>query len=132
MTTTPNPSAVAFLAQAIDRLGLNITLQRNVGVAPNVTSTSVTVPAIVRKTTPDTTQEAQAGLPASQMGNISQDDRMIIIRNADLNASGFPLPIQKGDWIIFPTGGDNLTVTEVDPYFRIYEDAVQLTASGVQ
>lgn len=127
-----NPSAAAAIERAIDRLGVQIQVQRKFGQPPSAWTFTVMLNAIVQNVQPDGTQEAQAGYAASQMGAISQNDRTVILLNRDLWLARFPLPVQKGDWIILPLTSENFSVTKVDPYKREMAGAIELMATGVQ
>ena len=126
-----NPSAAALLEQAIDRVGTTIQIQRKFGQAPSVTTFTVTIPAIVQNVQPNGVADSQAGLAASQMGAISQNDRLVILQATVLQASRFPMPVQKGDVVILPLTGDTFSVTKIDPYKRDMAGAIELTISGV-
>ncbi len=117
---------------AIRRLGVEITLQRVTGYAPNVVvSASACLKAIVRDALPDRTQETQAGLPASEPGTVTQDDRNVIAMASDLEDSGFPLPLAKGDLVILPTGPEQYQLTRVDGLKRAAVGAVEFVITGV-
>jgi hypothetical protein len=127
-----NPSAAAAIERAIERIGVSIQIQRTWGEPPSAYTFTVTVDAIVQNVQPDGTAEGQAGLASSQMGAISQNDRLIILTAHSLWQSRFPLPVQKGDWIFLPLTSENFSVTKVDPYKREMAGAIELTATGVQ
>jgi hypothetical protein len=126
-----NPSAAALLEQAIERVGTTIQIQRKFGQPPSATTFTVIIPAIVQNAQPDGNAEAQAGLAASQMGAISQNDRLVILMATALQLARFPLPVQKGDVVILPLTGDTFSVTKIDPYKRDMAGAIELTISGV-
>lgn len=127
-----DPGALAAYRQALAINGVAVTLQRVAGYAPSVTTVaSANVTAIVRQMAPDATAVAQAGLSASMIGAVSQEDRLIIVLADDLAAAGFPLPVAKGDQIVLPNSSEVLNVTRVDPYKRAIAGAIELYAAGV-
>ena len=101
-------------------------------MAPNATIFSVDVNAIIRDYTADTTTVEQTGFAASKVGALTQGDRLVILMAADLQAAGFPLPMQKHDRIKLPAPQtDVLDVVEVDPFKRVIAEAIELKAAGV-
>lgn len=126
-----NPSAQAFLEQSIDQVGVMVTISRLVGFAPNVTTVSATIKAKVDRVAPNTTAPARDGLSASAEGSVSQDDRTVLLMDKALCASGFPVPIIKGDKVALPQKADVFDVTLVDPYTRAIAGGVTLTVTGV-
>ena len=111
-----NPSAAALLERAIERVGTQIQIQRKWGQPPSAYTFTVSIPAIVQNAQPDGTAERQAGLASSQMGAISQNDRLVILMATALQSARVPLPVQKGDVVILPLTGDTFSVTKIDPY----------------
>ncbi len=129
--TTINLNMQAAHRRSITNFGQPVTVQRLTGEAPNVTTQSVVVTAIVRSMPPDTQAPAREGYGASQLGGISQTDRLVILMATDLAAAGFPVPVQKNDKIILSTSGEKLNVTRVDGEKRSQAGAVELYAAGV-
>jgi len=136
----PDASAQAQTKAAILYCGQPVTFQRLVGQAPSVTlspSGGATVTAVVRDYLPDTTAEAATGYSASEVGAVTEGDRMLIVMAADLAAAGFPLPLQKGDRVVLqeadelPPAGETLTVTRVDARKRYFAGAIEVVAVGV-
>lgn len=128
---TWNPNAAAALERAISEVGVAVQIQRRFGQPPSATTFTAVVQAIVMNVLTDGTAESQAGYAASQMGAISQDDRMVILTAHDLKKARFPLPVQKGDWVILPLTNDTYSVTKIDPYKREIAGAIELTITGV-
>ena len=129
---TPDPAATSFLQYALSISGLGVTLQRVSGYAPNVTvQASASVKARILDLKADTTETAQTGLSASAMGVIEQADRTVIISAADLAASSYPLPVQRGDQIILPDNIEILNVLRVDAYSHRFSSGLVLTVVGV-
>jgi hypothetical protein len=126
-----DPSAVAFMRQAIDAVGVPIVLQRVFGYAPNATTFSVNLTARVAKVTADSGAVSREGGSASAPGAVTQNDRTVRIMADDLAASRFPLPVVKGDKVILPPGGDAFDVSEVDPFTFAMAAAIELTVTGV-
>jgi hypothetical protein len=127
-----DPSAVAAYRDAFAINGVTVSVQRVAGYAPNVTTVaSASVTAIVRQMAPDGTAVSQAGLSASLMGAISQEDRLVIVLADDLSAAGFPTPVVKGDQIVLPESSEILNISRVDPYKRALAGAIELYAAGV-
>ena len=128
-------STVAAYREAFAVAGVAVTIQRVAGYSGSgsgvTTVSSVSVNAIVRNVTMDTTQTAQTGLSASSPGAIPQDDRLVIVMADDLDAAGFPLPVVKGDLIVLSLSAEQLQVTRVDPYKRALAGAIEITAAGV-
>lgn len=133
--TAPNPALIAnaaFAELGVQLAGVAVTFNRISGYAPNVTViASASINAIVRAVTADTTEVAATGYSASQVGSISQDDRLVIVMAADLTAAGFPLPVMKGDQVVLPATSETLEVTKVDPYKRALTGAIEVTVTGV-
>lgn len=127
-------AATAFTRAGVYRVGQPVTFQRQIGQAPNAVTTpagGAQVTAVVRNYQPDTTAEAASGYSASQIGNITEGDRQIIVMKDDLTAAGFPLPVQKGDQVIIAETGELLSVTRVDPAKRFMANCIELYAIGV-
>lgn len=124
-----DPSAVAFMRQAIDAVGVPIVLQRVFGYAPNATTFSVNLTARVAKVTADSGAVSREG--GSAPGAVTQNDRTVRIMADDLANSRFPLPVVKGDKVILPPGGDTFDVSEVDPFTFAMAAAIELTVTGV-
>lgn len=119
-------------ANAIALVGVPCTFQRVSGQAPNASTFSVTVTALVRSYTPDMTAQARQGEPATRIGSISQGQRQVIVMAEDLAAKRFPLPLRKNDKIIVVDTGQELTIDQVDSFHRAIAGAIELRASGVQ
>ena len=125
-------SAAAAYREAIAVAGVAITLQRVSGYAPNVTTVSaVSLNALVRNVSADTTAAAQSGLSASKPGAVTQADRLVIVLADDLAAAGFPVPVARGDQIVLPDASELLNVIRVDPYKRAIAGAVEIFAAGI-
>ena len=136
MAATVDPSAAAAYSAAIQRLGLAVTFQRVIGAPPTVTLSPLggaIVTAIVRNVTPDTTETAATGYPASSPGALGQADREVIVMAQDLAAAGFPLPLQCGDQILLSAadGGETLSVTRPDRAKRKIAGVVTCEAVGI-
>ena len=136
----PDASAQALTKAAILYCGQPVTFQRLVGQPPSVTlspSGGAAVSAVVRNYLPDTTAEAASGYSASELGAITEGDRLLIVMACDLAAAGFPLPLQKGDRVVLqagdelPPAGETLTVTRVDAQKRSFAGAIEVEAIGV-
>lgn len=125
-----DPSAVAFMRQAIAARGVLVTLRRVFGFAPNATTFSATLTAFVAKVAPDGAAAARDGLSASTPGAVTQNDRTVRIMADELAASRFPLPVIKGDKVVLPSG-DVFDVSEIDAYTFALADAIELTVTGV-
>lgn len=133
-------SAQALYEQAIASTGQPVTFQRLVGQPPSVTISppgGATVTAVVRNYAPDATQEAASGYSASQVGNLTEGDRQILVMAADLDAQGFPLPLQKGDRVVLqaadetPPAGEVLVLTRVDAQKRKLAGCIEAAGVGV-
>lgn len=126
-------SAVAAYRQAIQSVGVQggIVYNRNTGLAPNVTTVSAPISAIVRTMQPDTTSPAQDGMSASAPGQLNQDMRLVIAIVSDLVAGGISLPVQRGDTISIPLTGETLNVLRSDPYKRAFAGAVEIMAAAI-
>ncbi len=126
-----NPGMEAAHRRTIDQWGQPITVQRLSGAAPNVTTQSATVTAVVRLMKPDNVEPSQQGYGASGLGGVTQTDRFIILMASDLAVAGFPVPVKKNDKIVLSTTGEKLNVTMVDGEKRSQAGAVELYAGGV-
>ncbi len=133
-------AAAAFTRTGILRVGQPVAFQRLVGQAPNATITppgGAIVTAAVRSYLPDTTQQAASGYSASQVGNLTEGDRQVLVMAQDLAAAGFPLPLMKGDRIVLQAAdepvpvGEVLTVTRVDAQKRKMAGCVEVYGLGV-
>lgn len=130
---TPDPNMVAAYGRALARAGLQVTIKRVTGFAPNpVVELSVTVQAIVRDYQPDTSEPSEMGYAPSKVGGITQGDRLVIVMASDLATARFPLPLMKNDKIIIVSTGDELNVVDVDAFKRVAAGAIELKAAGVQ
>jgi hypothetical protein len=131
----PDASAQALTKAAILYCGQPVTFQRLVGQPPSVTlspSGGATVSAVVRNYLPDTTAEAASGYSASELGAITEGERLLIVMAADLAAAGFSLPVQKGDQVVLSgTTGELLVVTRADAQKRYFAGAIEVVAVGV-
>jgi hypothetical protein len=110
--------------------GLQVTFTRVVGIAPNATTTSATVKAVVRDYKIDTPEMGQEGFKAANPGAITQGDREILVMADDLSAAGFPLPVEKGDRVAAETG-EKMNVTQVDALKRGIAGCIELVAAGI-
>jgi hypothetical protein len=127
-----DPAAAAFTAKGVCRAGVPVTIVRLIGSAPNVTTVSTDVIAIVRNVIADTQEQAQTNYSASKPGAITQDDRLVILMASDLAAAGFPLPVIKGDRVVLdPTTLETVEVTKADRFKRAFAGAIELTVTGV-
>ena len=124
-------STQAAYEAAIALAGMPVTFQRYSGFAPNVTTTTASLNAVVRTVVPDTTQPAQDGLSASSPGALNQNIRWILLMAQDLVNAGIALPVVVGDQILVPATGELLNVDRVDAYKRTYAGAIELYASAV-
>lgn len=130
---TVNRSAENFTRRGILKVGVPVTFQRLTGYAPNVTLVEAVVTAKVTNVTADTAAETDAGISSSETGNISQDDRLILVMAADLAAAGFSLPVAKGDKVIIDgVAADDLTVIRVDAYKRAMAGAIEVFVAGTE
>jgi hypothetical protein len=131
----PDASAQALTKAAILYCGQPVTFQRLVGQPPSVTlspSGGAAVSAVVRNYLPDTTAEAASGYSASELGAITEGERLLIVMAADLAAAGFSLPVQKGDQVVLSgTTGELLVVTRADAQKRYFAGAIEVVAVGV-
>ena len=132
-----DPAARAAYVYAIRTLGLSVTVQRVIGSPPNAILSPIggaSITAIVRHVTPDTTEASAAGYPSSHIGAIGQADREVLMMTADLDAAGFPLPLQTGDQIVLAPddGGETLTVVRPDAATRKTAGVVSCTAVGLR
>ena len=126
-----DPSAQAFTALGVYRAGIAVTFQRLTGYAPDVTTTTAAITAVVRTATPDAASPARDGLAASQPGSVEQNSRWILLMAQDLTNGGISLPIVVGDQIAIPSTGELLNVDRIDPYKRALAGAIELYASAV-
>jgi hypothetical protein len=126
-----DPSAAAFTEQAIQTTGVPIQIVRLTGYAPNVTSVSASITAVVRMVLSDSSVESRTGVGAGAPGAITQDDRLVILTTADLTAAGFPTPVQKGDRVVLTATAEEFDVVKIDPYKRALAGAIELTIAGV-
>ena len=125
-----DPGAHALFATGIRTLGVPVTFQRLIGAAPNVTTISANVTAIIRTAVPDTTTVAETGLGASSPDAITQEDRQVLVMAGDLTAAGFPLPLVKTDRLTVIATGDTFEITRVDSYKRAISGAIEAFAAG--
>ena len=123
--------AQAFTALALARRNVSIVYNRNVGLAPNIMTTTATLNAFVATMQPDTTSPAQDGLSASAPEQVNQDQRLLIVMAADLAAAGISLPVQRGDTVNVPSTGETLNVLRSDPYTRAFAGAVEIQAAAI-
>ena len=126
-----DPAAEAFLASAVERVGVTVTVKRLFGVTPNVTMFSADVKAKVSLVQVDSGAPARDGLGAGSPGSIAQNDRVVIVTEKSLRAARFPLPVRKGDQVILPGTDEAFDVTRVDPYKCALAGAVELIVTGV-
>ena len=130
---TLNPNAVATTARGIYLTGVPVIFQRLTGYAPDVTLIEAAVIAKVTNVTADTAAETEAGISSSETGNISQNDRMVLVMASDLSAAGFPLPIALGDKVIIDgVADDDATVIRVDAYKRAMAGAIEVFVAGTE
>lgn len=121
----------AFTRQSIYLVGVSVTFARLFGVAPNVTSMTACVTAVVRLVLSDGEVESRTGYASSKPGSITQDDRQIIVMSDDLANAGFPVPVQKGDRVTIDETAEAFNITRVDNYKRNMTGAVEMIATGV-
>lgn len=126
-----DPSAEAFTRQGIHKRGVEVLFQRVSGFAPNTSTFSAKVVAMVSDVQPDTGEESSTGYGSTRPGSISQDDRSVIVMAADLVEKRFPLPLQKHDRMIVVESGDKYDVTRVNALKRAMSGAIELTVVGV-
>ena len=126
-----DPSAQAFTAQGVYRVGIAVTFQRLTGFAPDVVTISAGVIAKVSLVTADSEESSRTGYSSRQVGSISHNDRQVVVMAADLAAEGFPLPVAEGDKIVIASTEDKFSVTRVDNYKRAMAGAIELIATGV-
>ena len=105
--------------------GAQVVFQRNTGVAPNVTTTTATVNALIRGYLPDSSEARREGYAAGDLGAITLGERSFLVMASALASAGFPLPLQKGDNLISVDTGEKLKITRVDPYKRAVAGAIE-------
>ena len=130
MTIASDPAALAGYRRALAKNGVPVTVTRITGFAPNTVPFKANVLAIVRNYVPNSTAVAEEGSSVSKPGAITIGQRMVILLADDLQAKGFPLPLQKNDLITLKSG-DPLNVDAVDALKRAAAGAIELKASGV-
>lgn len=123
-------STQAAYEAAIALAGMPVVFQRNSGFAPNVTTTTANLNAVVRTVVPDSTSPARDGLGASQPGQLAQNQRWILLMAQDLTNAGIALPVAVGDQIL-TAAGELLNVDRIDAYKRTFAGAIELYASAV-
>jgi hypothetical protein len=116
--------------RAILRRPEPVTIERLTGSAPNVTSISVTVDAVVRNVTADATNEDVEG--KVRIGNIPQSAVEILVMSADLEDAGFPVPVEEYDKVTLSSTGTRLTIINVDSHKRALGGAIEIKAAGVE
>jgi len=122
-----DPEMVAAYRDAFrEAKARTVTFTRVSGVAPNATTASATVTAIVRN------YSGAASGGAGSTGAITQGNRSLIVLADDLNDEGFPLPLQKHDKVTLTDTGEMLDVQQVDPFKRAAAGAIELQALGVR
>jgi hypothetical protein len=126
-----NPSAAAFLEQAIEETGVEITLTRVFGFAPTASTFSVNLKAKVALVQPDAGAAAREHVEMSAPGAVTENSRVVILAERHLRGTRFPLPIQKGDKVLLPATSELFDVARVDPYLRAIAGGVTLTVTGV-
>jgi len=132
MTVSVDPTIQEATRRAIHRAsgGLQATFTRISGVAPTATETSATVTASVRNYVLDPAEAIQEGFTSSQIGGITQGDRLILVMADELANAGYPLPVQKSDNVSLETG-EKMNVTRVDARKRGIAGCIELVAAGV-
>jgi len=122
---------VAAYVRAIARRPEQVTIERLAGAAPSVTvAASATVDAVVRNVSSDSTNEQVEG--SVRPGGIPQSRVEIILLAADLEAVGFPLPVEQFDKVTLSSTGARLAVVNVDMHVRALSGAIVLRAAGVE
>jgi hypothetical protein len=121
---------MAAYSRAIARRPEQVTIERLTGDAPNVTSQSANVAAVVRNVSADSTNEGVEG--SVSPGGIPQNGVEIIVLAADLEATSFPMPVEEYDRVTLSSTGARLTVVNVDTHARALAGAIVLRAAGVE
>lgn len=123
-------SAQAALRNMIAQIGESVVFQRLYGFDASTTIISANVTARVRGYTPESTEVSQTGYGASQVGALTQTDRIVIVVADDLAAAGFPLPVLKNDKVIL-ADGTKATVTMVDAHQRSTSGGIVMRVSEI-
>ena len=118
-------------ARAIKRVGQQVSFERIIGFAPNVTTISATVIAAFRGKAPDTVEPRRAGYSSSEPGGLAETEREFLVVTEDLVKAGFPLPLQRGDKLILVGTGERLNVLRFDAGRRAIAGVIEITAAGV-
>jgi hypothetical protein len=125
------PSAVAATRHAIELRGARVTFTRVTGFAPNTSSFSASVLAIVQNYVADSGVVARTGDSASSPGAITQGDRQVLVMTEDLKRLRFPLPLTKNDKITLSSTGEQLNIVSVDAGKRAIAGCIECSAAGV-
>jgi|GEM_PF-2376610 len=134
MADPTDPAIVAAYTRAFARMGVavSVTIKRETGFAPGpVTTVTASVMAIVRDYQPDRPSASREGYSSSEVGGLTQGDRLVIVMTSDLQAASFPLPVRKNDRVVINATGDELNVVDVDAYKRAAAGAIELKAAGI-
>lgn len=127
-----NGSLQRVASRGVQQGGVTVTISRESGFAPNVTTVSATITALVQNVQVDANAQSDTGLSSSQPGSISQDDRVLKFMAADLDAQGFASPVAKGDVVQLPSTSELLIVSRVDAYKFAMAGVVEIYVTGVQ
>ena len=122
---------------AIQQVGQPVTFYRLTGGAPNITTQSAAVTAIVREYVADGQAQTQEGYASGSLGGITQGERQILVMQQDLLAAGWPTNtggfavLQKGDKVTVAMTGEELQITRVDPGKRYIAGCIEAFAVGI-
>ncbi len=121
---------MAAYVRAIRRRPEQVTIERLSGAAPNVTSISATVDAVVRNVTADKTNEQVEGNVTR--APIPQSAVEIIVLAQDLEAQGFPMPVEEFDKVTLSSTGSRLAIINVDMHSRALAGGIVIKAAGLE
>ena len=110
--------------------GAQFTFARDSGDAPNVSTVSATVTALVRSYQRDTETSAREGYSASNLASATLGERFVMVMADDLAAQSFPVPLQKNDRMTSADTGETFVVSRVDPYKRAVAGAIEAYVTG--
>jgi hypothetical protein len=121
----PESAAVAAYRRALERAGKLVTFRRVSGSAPH----TATFDAKVRAVLPQFGDTAPIGAFAKE-GELTRNDRHIVVLARDLADKFFPLPLKKNDKVSID-GTQWLNIKSVDSGKRQFAGAIEVVAEGV-
>jgi head-tail adaptor len=107
--------------------GAQVTFQRSVGLAPNITIVSATVTALVKSAQPGGDAQKEAGYAGR--GAPITTAREILVMADDLATQGFSLPLEMNDSALIIDTGERLKIIRVDMSKRAIAGCIE--AMGV-